>query len=257
VLANALAFSYDELVIDTLKAPRAERLFEQVARKIATRAIQGEDLQGRMLPVEADLCRELNVSRTVLREAIKTLSAKGMVEVRSKRGTNITPREKWNLLDPDVLEWHADCRTDDEAFIRNLCEVRQFLEPAAAELAAERATSDEVTQLYEHLDEMTANVDVPEKFISADLKFHIGIFSSARNDLLRYIADAIGGALRASRSITVLRPGSSRESLPLHRSVADAIRHRDPVSAHASMLYLVRSAARDIYEVRLSNLEAR
>ncbi len=244
-------------MMGTTKAPRAERLFEQVARKIAIRAIQGKDLDGQMLPVEADLCRELNVSRTVLREAIKTLSAKGMVNVRSKRGTNIRPREQWNLLDPNVLEWHADCRTDDEAFIRDLCEVRQFLEPAAAELAAERATPDEVTQLYEHLGEMAANVDVPEKFISADLKFHTNIFSSARNDLLRYIADAIGGALRASRSITVLRPGSSSDSLPLHRSVADAIRHRDPISARASMLYLVRSAARDVYQVRLSNLETR
>jgi GntR family galactonate operon transcriptional repressor len=178
------------------------------------------------------------------------LSAKGMVEVSPKRGTKIQPREKWNLRDPDILEWHAECRTDDEAF-RSLCEVRQFLEPAAAELAAERTTADEVKQLYWHLDEMAANVDIVENFIPADLKFHAVIFSSTRNDLLPYIADAIGGALRASRSITVLRHGSSTASLPLHRSVADAIRDRDPVSARAAMIYLVRSAAWDIYHVPL------
>jgi GntR family transcriptional regulator, galactonate operon transcriptional repressor len=246
--------SYDVYQIDPMKESSTERLYEQVARKIAHHAIR--ERHG-VLPIEADLCRDLSVSRTVLREAIKMLSAKGMVEVSPKRGTNIQPREKWNLLDPDILEWHAECRTDDEAFVRSLCEVRQFLEPAAAELAAERATADEVKQLYWHLDEMATNVDIAEKFIAADLKFHAIIFSSTRNDLLQYIADAIGGALRASRSITVLRPGSSAASLPLHRSVADAIRDRDPVSARAAMIYLVRSAARDIYHVRLSSLEKR
>ncbi|MBV9491997.1 MAG: FCD domain-containing protein, partial [Verrucomicrobia bacterium] len=81
--------------------------------------------------------------------------------------------------------------------------------------------------------------------------------SSARNDLLRYTADAIGAALRASRSITVQRPGSSQNSLPLHRSVANAIRDRDPVSARAAMLYLVRTAARDIFQVRLAGGQER
>ncbi len=229
-----------------------KRLYEQVARKIALQIMRDSNNgSNETLPVEAELCRSLGVSRTVLREAIKVLSAKGLLEVSPKRGTTVQPRQKWNLLDRDVVEWYASSQMFDDTFISALCEFRQVLEPAAAELAAERATQDEVIQLSWHLDEMEMNVGNDEAFVAADLKFHALIFSIARNDFLRYTADAIGGALRASRSISVKRPGSSRASLPIHRNVADAIRNHDPVSARAAMLYLVRTAARDIYQVRL------
>lgn len=222
-------------------------LYEQVARQIALQVITENATS---LPIESELCRSLNVSRTVLREAIKTLSAKGLVEVSPKRGTTVRPREKWNLLDPDVMEWQVAAGLDDELFIRNLCEVRRFLEPAVAGLAAERATVEEIEQLYRSLEEMQANVHVDPDFIAADMKFHGIIFSASRNDLLQHVADAIGSALRASRSITVRKPGSSEAAMPLHRNVADAIRDRDPEAARAAMTLVVTGATRDIYQVR-------
>jgi DNA-binding FadR family transcriptional regulator len=229
--------------MDTPKGP----LYEQVARQIALQVIAENAVS---LPIESELCRTLKVSRTVLREAIKTLSAKGLVDVSPKRGTTVRPREKWNLLDPSVMEWQVAAGLDDELFIRNLCEVRRFLEPEVAGLAAERATIEEIEQLYWHLGEMQSNVHQDDAFISADMKFHGVIFCASRNELLQHVADAIGGALRASRSITVRRAGSSEASMPLHRNVADAIRDRDPMAARAAMTLVVAGATRDIYQVR-------
>ncbi|MGA8594619.1 MAG: FadR/GntR family transcriptional regulator [Bryobacteraceae bacterium] len=227
-------------------------MYEQVAREIALHVITENATN---LPIESELCRSLSVSRTVIREAIKTLSAKGLVEVSPKRGTTVRPREKWNLLDSKVMEWQVAAGLNDELFIRNLCEVRRFLEPAVAALAAERATSEEIEQLYWHLDEMQVNVHNDDSFIAADMKFHGTIFLASRNDLLRHIADAIDAALRASRSITVRRPGSSEASMPLHRNVADAIRDRDPDAARAAMILVVTGATRDIYQVQHPKLE--
>jgi DNA-binding FadR family transcriptional regulator len=209
------------------------------------------------LPVEAELCRTLSVSRTVLREAIKMLSAKGMLEVSPKRGTKVQPRSKWNLLDPHVLVWQAASHVDDDDFVRSLCEIRKFLEPAAAELAAERASDVEVAELYGHWKDMETSVQITDRFIAADMKFHGVIFSACRNDLLNHMMTAIGGALRASRTITTRLPGSSTASLPLHRNVAAAIHDRDPAAARSAMLLVVTLAARDIYQVRLSRLEER
>ena len=234
-----------------MNTPRAP-LYEQIARQIALHVIAAN---ATTLPIEADLCRDLNVSRTVLREAIKTLSAKGLVEVSPKRGTTVRPREKWNLLDPNVMEWQVAAGLNDELFIRNLCEVRRFLEPAVAALAAERATGEEVQQLYGYLDEMQANIQNDNNFIAADMKFHGTIFLASRNSFLQHIADAIDGALRASRSITVRRPGSSAASMPLHRNVADAIRDHDREAAHAAMILVVAGATRDIYQVRHPRME--
>lgn len=229
-----------------MDAPKGP-LYEQVARQIALSVI-AENVT--TLPIESELSRSHNVSRTVLREAVKTLSAKGILDVSPKRGTTVRPREKWNQLDPAVMEWQLAAGMDDETFINNLCEVRRFLEPEVAALAAERATLPEIERLYWHLQEMQSNVDDDEGFIAADMKFHGVIFSAARNNLLQHIADAIGGALRASRSITVRRAGSSQASIPLHENVANAIRSHEPITARAAMMLVVVGASRDIYQVR-------
>jgi DNA-binding FadR family transcriptional regulator len=153
------------------------------------------------------------------------------------------------------MDWQVAAGLNDELFMRNLCEVRRFLEPAEAALAAERRTPEEVQQLYWHLDEMQANIQNDNNFIAADMKFHGTIFLASRNGLLQHIADAIDGALRASRSITVRRSGSSEAAMPLHRNVADAIRDRDPEAAQAAMILVVRGATRDIYQVRQARIE--
>ena len=197
---------------------------------------------------ERDLSTELNVSRTVLREAIKVLEAKGLVEVQQKVGVRIRPRGHWNLLDPDLLAWMSATPTDHR-FIRHLLELRYILEPVAAELAASRASTPEIAALFDHLATMERTIDDLEGFIVADMNFHGAIFTACHNDLLEWISVTVGTAFRATRAVTTLRPGSSAGSIRLHVDVAEAIQKRDPPGARSSMERLLETAQRDINAV--------
>src|SRR5215469_13832474 len=117
-----------------------ERLHDKVTRELALGILRGAIGQGEStLSTEGDLCRHFSVSRTILRESVKVLAAKGMIELRPKTGIRVRPRDEWNLVDPDLLSWLCEAGVDED-FVRDLCEVRLIVEPAAAELAAERAT---------------------------------------------------------------------------------------------------------------------
>ena len=115
---------------------RKESLHDKVVRHLALRILKGGLTT---LPNEADLGRELRVSRSILRESIKVLAAKGLLEVGPKTGTRVRPRKDWNLLDPQLLEWISEIGIE-EHFFENLSELRSILEPKVAELAALRAT---------------------------------------------------------------------------------------------------------------------
>src|SRR5437867_635932 len=117
----------------TVAPIRRERLHDQVTRQIALGIMRGEIGQGESgLSTEIDLCHHFDVSRTVLRESVKVLAAKGLIEVRPKTGLRVRPRSDWNLVDPDLLGWLCEAGVDDE-FVRNLCELRLIVEPPAAE----------------------------------------------------------------------------------------------------------------------------
>src|SRR5262245_10667008 len=126
---------------------RRERLHEQMTRQVALGIIRGEIGQGE-LSTEGDLCQHFQVSRTVLREAVKVLVAKGLIELRPKTGMHVRPRSDWNLVDPDLLRWLCEAGVD-EPFVRDLCEVRSIVEPAAAELAASRAPTEQIELLLQ------------------------------------------------------------------------------------------------------------
>src|SRR5436305_6683836 len=126
----------------TRTIPR-ERLHDKVTREIALGIVRGSIGQGESaLSTEGDLCRHFSVSRTILREAVKVLAAKGLIEVRPRTGIRVRPRNEWNLVDPDLLGWLCEAGVDDR-FIRDLCEIRAIVEPAAAELAASRSSKEE------------------------------------------------------------------------------------------------------------------
>src|SRR5829696_6445731 len=110
--------------------------------EIGRRIVSGELQPGDLLP-EGELIAELDISRTVLREAIKVLGAKGLVEAKPRVGTKVSARNHWRLMDPDILAWQSEAGLD-EPFLRNLAEVRYVIEPAAARLAAQRATEEEI-----------------------------------------------------------------------------------------------------------------
>ncbi len=216
----------------------------ETVHEIGRRIVGGELKPGDPLP-EAELIAELNVSRTVLREAIKVLSAKGLVEARPRIGTKVSARNHWKLMDSDVLAWQNEAGLD-ELFLRNLAEVRYVTEPAATRLAAQRATEEEIDMIEEAYKQMEAHVVHSEAFIVADMQFHFGILAACHNEILEQMSSAIGEALESSRVVTIEVPGSATAHLPLHKAVVEAIRKREPDAAESAMRKLIERVQSDI-----------
>lgn len=207
--------------------------------------VTGDLKPGQTLPTEPELSQNLGVSRTVVREAIKSLAEKGMIVSRPKTGTQILPRSAWNVLDPDILNWEYQAGPRD-AFLYRLTEVRLIVEPAASEMAAQRATEDEIAAMFEAYREMTEAVDDVDSYIDADMRLHAAILRAAHNDLLERVVSVIRTALISSRKVTVQVPGSSRAALPLHLAVVEAIANHQPRVANEAMRNLISRARTDI-----------
>lgn len=223
-------------------------LHQTVLTELGQRIVGGVYDDAGVLPSEISLGEDFGVSRTVLREVMRVLSEKGLVESRPKVGARILPRDDWDLLDEDVLNWHV-ILGDMRHIARDLVEARLAIEPEAAAHAAGRRTAQELKWLSDAFDQMMQSVDEPETFVRADLRFHQGILEASKNELFKRMAHAIRAALAASRLITVRRPGSSKQSLALHRDVLEAISKRQPQNAKRAMRRLVSSSAADIKSV--------
>ena len=226
---------------------RVDRLFVQVVNGLAREIIlAGPDRV--VFPAEPQLSRMLGVSRTVLREAVKILEAKGLVEVGHGQGVKSRDPANWNHLDPDVLNWLCEFGSD-EAFLRNMSEVREILEPRAAALAAERGDEGTIARIKAWYMRMEEHVHDAEAYIEADMAFHNEIFAACGNDILNRIVQSIHTALRTGRDVSIRVPGGWAKDLPLHSALVDAISRRDPEAARAATTVIVRSAATDIQRV--------
>jgi DNA-binding FadR family transcriptional regulator len=215
------------------RAYRQRNLHSQVVREIGSRIVRGSLKPMDVLPDEEAMGNQLGVSRTVVREAIKVLSAKGLVETRTRRGTLILPDRFWNRLDPDVLSW-IDEAGQDGKFLKQLTEMRKIVEPAAAGLAAERADKAEIAAIADACATMEAAMNDERAYADADTNFHCGILEASHNEFLKPIAHAIRAALRSSLKVT--NPTAHRaQSLPLHLEILEAIRRRDPKAAASAM----------------------
>jgi len=213
-------------------------LHGQVANEIATRIMSGEFAPGSILPNEADFSVKLKVSRTALREAIKVLAAKGLVESRPKIGTRIRPRDYWNMLDPDVLAWQF-AASNVSGFAEDLFEVRQIIEPAAAAMAAERASPAELSAIDKAFRDMEAAGDNLEESVGPDLRFHMSILAATGNELLVPLGALIETALVSSIKLSGSAPDALSHALPMHKAVLDEIRRRDPNAARLAMRTLL------------------
>jgi DNA-binding FadR family transcriptional regulator len=220
-------------------------LHGRIVHAIGRRILRGEIQPGDVVPLDTDL----RASRTVLREAIKVLAAKGLVESRPRTGTRVRPRRSWNLLDPDVLAWQREGAAP-APFLRKLTEVRRIVEPAAAELAAERATGREIAGMeaaFHIMEQALANRPPDyEAFDQADMRFHRAILEGCHNDVLEQMSGVVFGALLVSFRATSRLPGSARASLPKHKAILEAIRAREPRAAGQAMKRLVHSTSREI-----------
>ena len=220
-------------------------LHGQIVHAIGRQILTGKIRPGDLLPAQPGL----PASRTVLREAIKVLTAKGLVESRQKTGTRVRPRHAWHLLDPDVMAWQQDGPLRAQ-FLQKLTEVRLIVEPAAAERAAQRAsgadlqTIDEAYRDMEHA--LGGDAFDYEAFDRADQRFHQAIVRACGNDLLERMSHVVVSALLVSFRATSRLPGRAKASLPQHRAILEAIRDRHAQRAGQAMRRLVRSTAREI-----------
>ncbi|WP_410595758.1 FadR/GntR family transcriptional regulator [Amycolatopsis sp. lyj-23] len=222
---------------------RPRGLHGQTVETLASRILSDEWGEGTVLDLPA-LREELDISLTALREALKVLAAKGMIDARQKRGTFVQPREKWNMLDADVMRWQT-AAADDPGLLDELTEVRAVVEPAAARIAAARATDEDLEALREALADMAAAGTDPEASVQADLAFHRRLMAATHNNFLVRVERIIAIGL-AERDKVVHGSAAAEDPVPNHRKVFDAIVAGDPAAAEQAMLALVTKAREDL-----------
>ena len=203
--------------------------------------VSGRRPEGTLLPGDGELIERYGVSRTVLREALKTLSAKGLVQAKARIGTRVRDRAHWNLFDPDVLIWHARTGFTPE-FLQHLGEMRMALEPEAAALAATRRNAGQLAEIEGWLEQMGAPDILPQEFVRADLGLHLAIAAAAGNPFFLSISTLIEVVLVAMLTISspVESPMRLAASVAEHKRVADAIRLRDSAGARRAMQAVVQ-----------------
>ncbi|HEX6120559.1 MAG TPA: FadR/GntR family transcriptional regulator [Dongiaceae bacterium] len=220
----------------------------RIAHEIGQRILCGDLVPGETLPSENDLGSGFGVSRTVLREAIKVLAAKGLVESRTKIGTRVKAQDQWNMLDPDVISWSlASHEAEDYALA--VSEMRRILEPAGAALAAQRAAPEQIDRIRTAFEAMEAAGEDSEDISHHDLLFHLSILEATGNPFLVSMGHVIESAIAFNIKLSVEYPNLRVRSLPLHRMVLERIEEGDPDGAQAAMVKLLDEARMDIERI--------
>ena len=228
-----------------------ENLHSRVTRALALQILEAErDSRALVFPNEAELCHQLGVSRTILREAVKVLADKGMVEARQKLGTRARPRTAWNQLDPDILGWWAELGPNTH-FLRDLCDVRLAIEPTTSGFAAVRATSDEIEAIGRCLEQREAKVKAGNfgEAVDLNLEFHSAVAAACHNSLLEQLNRAISRPLRIALSYTTGLHASDVLDIAAHRQLYEAICNHDSMKAGAAAERIVGLAMLGVEEV--------
>jgi DNA-binding FadR family transcriptional regulator len=225
------------------KKTKSGSLSDRSADELGRRIVSGRYKEGEVLPSDRDLQEDLGVSRTALREGLKTLSAKGLVASRQNVGTKVLSPKNWSKFDRAVLRWHAEAAAS-QPFIQGLFEVRFIVEPAAAEFAASRATDEDIELIGEAVKQMSASVRDDESLILADIAFHRAVLEASHSFFLGSFGELIESALRTSFRLTWERQEPPRiVSIDRHGLVYQAIRDRAPARARVVAQELISSSA--------------
>lgn len=213
--------------------------------------VAGRYAAGASIPPEPLLGEELGVSRTVVREAVKSLVAKGLLTTGPKVGTRVLASDHWNWFDPDVVIWQSKAGLTRE-FLRDLQDLRRVVEPAAVRMAAERATAQDIAEIELAYEGMRRAVEEGGDYVAYDLRFHQGLLRACHNRMIVQMSKALSALLRTSFEISTTRKDGPRNSLPMHRAVVDAVVARQPAKAERAILVLIDSAREDIEAVLAS-----
>jgi DNA-binding FadR family transcriptional regulator len=220
-----------------------KNLHQHVVDELGALIVCGKIEPGEVLPVEATLAESFGVSRTVVREAVKVLMHKRLLQVRTRTGTCVLPSEVWNHLDPDILRWRFSNGLTPK-LLSDITELRRVVEPAVAELAARRATPAALRKIEDALQDMTNAISI-DGHIAADLRFHAGIMEAAGNDLLSGLRYGMEGAWNPSIRLSTQSKADAESTCALHKALFDAIAVGDPVAARLATDRLIDRWADD------------
>jgi len=224
------------------------KLHMRVADQLGVAIVRGDFAPGQSLPSEMQLCEMLGISRTAMREAVRGLVAKGLIDSKPKRGTRVRDPEHWNHLDPDVLRWRVEV-TDTETYLKKMFQLRRATEPEACALAAVEATAEDHTRLSQDFQAMVDAGNDNAAWVEADLKFHKSIYLATHNEFFWPIGQLFSFGLR--QMFAIAAQGSHRpRAVVEHRDVLDAILAGKPDLARAAALTLLGNATSDIDQIR-------
>jgi len=226
-------------------AMRARSAQDQVLYELGTAILRGDYPETSLLPSEAELAQHYAVSKTVLREVLKTLAAKGLLISRTKIGSRIRPQVDWNFFDADLLAWRLDLGLD-RRFLESLYDIRLAVEPAAAALAASKCSAEDVTELRRLIAEMHRPGHDRTSFATVDLALHLQIASASGNPFMRAIGNIIEAVLITTLTQTTPSENSARlkTTAASHARIVDAIVARDPAAAAQAMIAVIEDGRR-------------
>jgi DNA-binding FadR family transcriptional regulator len=220
------------------------RLHGTIARDIGVLIVSGRYRPGHILDGEVEASEQRKVSRTAYREAMRILSAKGLVNSRPRVGTRVSPLEQWHLLDPDVLSWAFSGEPEPEV-LHGLFELRTIVEPAAAALAATRRNQKHLDSMRRALDAMALHTLSTEEGRIADQEFHAALLRATANPFIVSLTNGVTAAVNALTEFKQRIAPLKRDPVPDHLRVYDAIAAKNPERARDAMAELIRLAIMD------------
>ncbi|MRT43183.1 FCD domain-containing protein [Enterobacteriaceae bacterium RIT702] len=222
---------------------------ERIILTLGEEIVAGKFVPGAALPAEAELCERFGTSRNIIREVFRSLMAKRLIEMKRYRGAFVTPRNHWNYLDSDVLQW-ALAHDQDPRLIAAMNEVRVLVEPQIARWSAERATSSDLAAIELAYNEMVANHLNRDAFNEADIRYHEAVLNSVHNPVLQQLNVAISQLQKAVFAQTYMADeGNMPRTLAEHKALFDAIRHQDGDAAEQAAKAMIASSTARLKEI--------
>ncbi|GAE25937.1 transcriptional regulator [Halalkalibacter wakoensis JCM 9140] len=237
-----------------------KNLSEQLLHDIGLEIVQGNLSPGEILPKVETLSEMKGVSRTVVREALKGLTARRLVESSTRVGTVVREKNEWLWWDPDIISW-ASRSNDSRNFLLQLSEVRLAIEPAAVRLAARNATDEDILLIKKSYERLENSLGDEEEWARADFEFHDSILLASRNVLMISLVKTLHNGLVQSRQTTIKvlkkyqeknNHGKTEDALLMHKAVMEAICSRDEALAYEKMLHLLLSVVQLIEDLEAS-----
>ncbi|MCL7998864.1 FadR family transcriptional regulator [Brucella sp. 21LCYQ03] len=244
-----MAASADETTITSSSFTSRPRVKNSVISALAADICSNLFVPGSYLERESDLSARYNVSRTVIREALKVLESKGLVRSRSRVGTVVCDPDEWNILDPQVIEWLGD-RVIEFNLLDCVLEARRSIEPAAVILAAQHATTQEIADIdkaWQMMRDAEGNI---AKFTESDVLFHSCLLKASHNQIFRQLSHTISAALKYSLQTSNEIAETRDEAIAAHGNLVEALRMRDKDKATEAIQFILSMAERDLVQAK-------